>query len=145
MMLSCDSNILIYAMNPDTEEHGASRRFLTENLSNKEFAVSEWVLMEVYNLIRNPVVMPKTLSASEAVGAIQAFRQNRYWTQLKGTTDVSDRVWSVANSNEFPRRAIFDARIAFDLAANGVKRFATRNVADFERFGLFEVFDPIAG
>lgn len=43
----------------------------------------------------------------------------------------------------FPRRAIFDARLAYTLAAEGVTRFATRNVRDFQRFGAFEVFDPL--
>jgi len=31
------------------------------------------------------------------------------------------------------------------LRAHGVERFFTRNLEDFEAFGLFEVVDPIVG
>ena len=76
---------------------------------------------------------------------IQAYRENKYWRIDKGTRDVSEEIWRAASGADFPRRAIFDARIAYSLAAFGVKRFATRNVGDFERFGVLEAFDPTLG
>lgn len=143
-MLSCDTNILLYAYNQSAPEHKQSIDFITKNLTNSEFAISELALMEYYVLLRNPAVTKAPLSAQQAVSVIKTVRANPNWTVLKGTTDVSDDVWRAASKNDFPRRAIFDARLAYSLAAQGVKRFATRNVADFQRFGLFEVFDPIS-
>lgn len=142
-MTSLDTNLLVYAYNADAEEHGRALRFLSENLENPDFALSEFVLVEFYNLLRNPAVFRTPLSAADAVAKVQELRSNPYWTLLKGTADVSDAIWSVAATDEFPRRAIFDARIAYSLAAEGVTRFATRNVGDFQHFGLFDVFDPL--
>ena len=142
-MTSCDTNILVYAYNEMAPEHGAAFRFLASHLQDDRFALSELVLIEFYVLIRNPAIFPDPASASRAVSVIQELRSNPFWTILKGTVDVSDPMWAAAASRSFPRRGIFDARLAYSLAAEGVTRFATRNVSDFEGFGVFEVFDPL--
>lgn len=142
-MLSIDTNILVYAYNFDSPEHHTAFEFLSKHLQDTNVAISELVLTEFYNMIRNVVVMPTPFSPSEAVEKVMELRLNPNWTLLRTSVDVSDRVWTIAKQPQFPRRAIFDARLAYSLAAQGVKRFATRNVADFQRFGLFEVFDPI--
>lgn len=142
-MLSVDTNILVHAVNSGSPDHDWANAFIASHLANQEFAISEYVLTEMYVLLRNPVVMPKPLSAPDAVNLIMQFRLNKSWTLLKTTSDNSESIWKEAAKPQFPRRAIFDARLAYSLAAQGVKRFATRNIADFQRFGLFEVFDPI--
>jgi len=144
-MLSVDTNILAYAYNSEAAEHIPAARFIQANLENEDFAISEYVLVEFYNVVRNSSVMSSPLSAAAAVKKVQEMRSNPNWTLLRTTHDVSEEVWRIAATPQFPRRAIFDARLAYSLKAEGVKRFATRNVADFERFGLFEVFDPVLG
>lgn len=142
-MTSCDTNILVYAYNVSAPEHLAAQRFLTSHLTNTDFALSELVLVEFYVLIRNPAIFPKALSAKDAAAVVGELRSNPYWTILKATIDISDLVWAVSGTKDFPRRAIFDARIAYSLAAEGVTRFATRNATDFQHFNVFETFDPI--
>ena len=144
-MTSCDTNILAYAYNEDVPEHERARSFLAKHLKDSEFAISEFALVEFYSLLRNPRVFPRALSPSDAVDLIQELRHNVYWRRVGGEIDASTSVWRVAATHGFPRRAIFDAWLAYSLAAEGVTRFATRNVVDFARFDAFEVFDPIAG
>jgi hypothetical protein len=38
---------------------------------------------------------------------------------------------------------VFDVVLAVTLKANGVKRFYTHNVKDFQTLGLFEAVDPL--
>ena len=142
-MISCDTNILVLAYNESSPEQPAAFSFLEENLRNRDFAISELVLTELYVVLRSSAVLPQPMNGPEAVEVVSEIRANRYWTILKGTIDVSDRVWKKAKEVDFPRRAIFDARIAYSLSADGVKRFATKNVKDFARFDTFEVFDPL--
>ncbi|CAN5519569.1 type II toxin-antitoxin system VapC family toxin [soil metagenome] len=142
-MTSVDTNILVYAHNVAAPEHPKALAFLTAHLEGRDFALSKLILLEFYNLLRNPAVFPRPLSATDAVETIQNLRNNPYWTILKATTDVSDAIWTVAADPSIGRRAIFDARIAYSLAAEGVKRFATRNVTDFDRFATFVSFDPL--
>jgi len=143
-MISCDTNILVYALNSSAPEHSRASRFIAKHLVNREFVLSEFVLFELYVLLRNPKVFMRPLIAHEAVEQIIELKSNPYWTIVKGTNDVSDFVWTVAALDAFPRRAIFDARLAFSLWQEGVTLFATRNVSDFTRFEVFEVFDPIS-
>ena len=143
-MTSCDTNILVYAYNEDAPEHPRARSFLLDHLKDSDFAISEFALVEFYNLLRNPRIFPRALSSSAAVDLVQELRHNVYWRRIDGGTDVSEKVWRVAGTRDFPRRAVFDARIAYSLASEGVTRFATRNVGDFARFDVFETFDPIA-
>ena len=144
-MTSCDTNILAYAYNEDAPEHERARGFLTSHLKDPEFAISEFALVEFYNLLRNPRVFPRPLSPSDAVDLVQELRHNVYWRRIDGRIDVSEKIWRVARMPDFPRRAIFDARLAYSLAAEGVTRFATRNLGEFRRFDVFETFDPTAG
>ena len=139
-MTSCDTNVFAYALNPDVPEHERALRFLSDRAEDRTFAVSELVLIELYSLLRNVAILRRPLSPLQAVEGIERLRSNPHWTILKGAVDVSEQVWRVAATRDFPRRAIFDARLAYSLAAEGV----TRNVGDFRRFDAFEVFDPLA-
>jgi len=141
---SCDTNILLYAYNVRVPEHTRALAFLQAHLEDDNFALSEFALVEFYVLVRTPALFPRPRTATEATNLVQELRSNPYWRILKATTDVSDLVWHAAAVEQFPRRAIFDARMAYSLAAEGVTRFATRNVGDFERFDAFEVFNPLA-
>ena len=143
-MISCDANILICALSDKLEHHKRARKFLGDQISNIEFALSELVLMELYVLLRNPLLVTNPMSAEKACGLISDLRRNPKWTILKGTSDVSEHVWKVASTPQFPRRAIYDARIAYSLAAEGVTTFATNNVKDFRRFGVLDLFDPLS-
>ncbi len=116
--------------------------FLRGHLKNREFALSELGLAELYILLRNPAVLVKSLSAKGATDVIAELRSSSYWTHLPGNPNIWDQVWSVASQTDFPRHAIFDPRLAYSLAADGVTQFATRNLRDFHRFNTFEVFDP---
>jgi toxin-antitoxin system PIN domain toxin len=142
-MISIDTNIFLYAIDSKSDAHDKAFEFVSSHLTNESVLISEFVLMEIYVLLRNPALFKVPLSAQLAAESIAQLRTNPHWTISKGTIDVSEQVWREAGKAQFPRRAIFDARLAHSLAAEGVKRFATRNVADFERFSLFEVFDPL--
>ncbi len=108
-MTSCDTNILVYAYNTASPEHPSALRFLTENLTNPDFAISELILVEFYVLVRNAALFPKPLSSREAALLVDELRSNRFWTVLKDTSDVSDLIWGACASSELPRRAVFDA------------------------------------
>jgi toxin-antitoxin system PIN domain toxin len=142
-MMSCDTNILVYALHRQSPEHATASAFIRDHLQDDSFAISEHVLAELYNLLRNPSVFTSEGSAKDATEIIQYFRGNPYWTVLRGDADIWNQVWRAAAQPDFPRRAVFDARLAFSLAADGVTRFATRNTKDFARFNVFDVFDPI--
>lgn len=141
-MLSIDTNVLLYAQNRDCAEHGAASSFLDECTERDDVAVCELVLVELYQLLRNPAVVERPLDAPEAAAVCQAFRRNPRWALIENAP-VMDEVWALAARPGIARRALFDARLALTLRHHGVTELATRNAGDFDGFGFERVWDPI--
>lgn len=140
-MLSIDTNVLLYAQNQDCPEHHAAVAFLRGCADRGDVAICELVLVELYQLLRNPAVVSRPLDAPEAAEVCQTFRRNRRWALIENP--VMNDVWALAATPGIARRRLFDARLALTLRHHGVDEFATRNINDFADFGFSRVWDPI--
>jgi len=146
-MTSCDTNILFIALEKSRPGHDRARAFLEAHAADSDFALCELVLLELYTLLRNPVIARKPLSASKAVALIQSLRANPRWDVLDYPgpgSGIMDDIWRRAAETGFARRRVFDARIALTLRSYGVKEFATANAKDFQGFGFERVWNPLA-
>lgn len=143
-MLSIDTNIFLYALNRSCPEHEAAVTFLEANYSRTDVAIADYVLVELYMLLRNPAVLVKPLSGGKAAQVCLAYRQNPAWQVIEHET-VMQSLWDrlVRGDGLGARRRIIDLRLGATLIAAGVTRFATRNVGDFDGVGFESVFDPI--
>lgn len=54
-----------------------------------------------------------------------------------------DELWLRLEHEARPRRRIFDLRIGLSLLMQGVTRFATVNVKDFQDIGFDSVWNPL--
>jgi uncharacterized protein len=147
-VLSIDTNILLYAYSSAAPQHGAARDFLLRQSARQDVALSEFVLTELYVLLRNPSVLGRPLSAPEAVAAVQAYRAHPHWQVVGFPADsraLHDQLWSRLASSRTGRRAVFDLRLALCLRACGVQEFATANVEDFQGMGFARVWNPLTG
>ena len=140
-MLSADTNIFVYAADPDSPRHEAARAFLLN--CREDFAVCQLVLVELYMLLRNPVVFKRPYSASEAAGYCNALAESPHWKCLDYEPPVVQHLWAWASHTAKGYRGIIDARLALTLRHHGVTRFATFNTRDFQGFGFIEVWDPL--
>lgn len=141
-MLSIDTNVLLYALNRDCAEHEAASAFLAECAGRRDIALCELVLVELYQLLRNPAVVEQPPTAPVAAQTCERFRSNPRWALL-GDAPVTDKVWRFAARPGLAQRRLFDARIAYTLLHYGVNELATRNVKDFREFEFDHVWDPI--
>ena len=141
-MLSIDTNVLLYAQNQDCPEHDTAAGFLNECADRDDVAVCELVLVELYQLLRNPAVVTRPLDAPEAADVCQTFRRNRRWALIENAPVMND-VWVRAAKPGIARWSMLDARLALTLRHHGVDEFATRNTKDFQGFGFSRVWDPI--
>ncbi len=141
-MLSVDTNILFPALESSAPLHDRARAFLESQEQNDAFVLCELVLVELYLLVRNPVVVNEPLSARAATALCQGLRQNSRW-RLVENAPVMENVWPQAAQRSFARRKIIDARLAMTLLHHGVTEFATVNVRDFKAFGFSRVWNPL--
>jgi uncharacterized protein len=144
MMLGIDTNVLLHSLNPVSALHRQATEFLTESFSGvaTRVALTDYVLVELYCLLRNPTVMARPLSPAQARDLVTS-----YWTipnvMRVQNANVMDEVWALAGGAAFARRRIFDARLALTLQHIGVTHFATVNTKDFEGLGFEVVWNPL--
>ncbi len=143
-MISCDTNILFPAFNKDSPFHDRARGFLESCGTRADFCLCEQVLMELYCLLRNPVVCQTPLSSEKAVVTIRGLRSNPVWriVDLVPGHGIMDQVWQHAAGQAFAYRRLFDMRLAMILKHHGVSEFATRNGSDFRDCGFARVWNP---
>jgi uncharacterized protein len=145
-MISIDTNILFPLVVEDHPQHTQAAAFAEALGARSDVAISELVLLELYNLLRNSVVMTQPLSASAAVDVCEAFRQHPVWQILGFPPDsrpFHDAFWPRLRQADFARRRSFDWRLALTLLQQGVTEFATVNLKDFKGFGFEKVWSPL--
>lgn len=145
-MLSIDTNILFHAFNEDSPSHRAAYGWLTSIQNEEDVAISEFILAELYGLLRNPAVLKHPLDADEAVEVIQTYRRHPRWRLIGFTVEsrpLHDALWEKARRKDFAFRRLYDARSALAMTAQGVTEFATVNVRDYEGLGFRKVWNPL--
>ncbi len=143
-MTSVDTNILVYAVDPDSQWHVKAREFLhSVDSATDEFVLCELILIELYMTLRNPSIFVKPYTAREAAGYCQALRHHPRWRVVDYDPLVAKSLWEWAATATSKMRHIIDARIAFTLRHHGVTHFATANAKDFQGFGFTKVFNPL--
>jgi toxin-antitoxin system PIN domain toxin len=146
-MMSCDTNVLFAALDSDSVHHASAVAFLNDVRDSEQFGLCELMLVELYGLLRNPMVVRRPQNGAEVARIIHRFRSHPRWLVLDypgAQSDVMNRLWGLASDAGFPYRRIYDARLALTLRHHGVTEFATRNVKDFQGFGFKRVWNPLA-
>jgi len=141
MLVSIDTNLLVYAADPDSPHHDKARQFIMAQGEN--LILSQLVLVELYMLLRNKAVFKKPYSAREAAQYCQTLANNPYWRCVDYMPEVKYKLWEWAENTQRGFRNIIDARIAFTLQHHGVTHFATANVKDFKDLGFDKVWNPL--
>jgi toxin-antitoxin system PIN domain toxin len=145
-MTSFDTNILFFAYAADRPEHSRAKAFLDSYSVERNVILSEFVLIELYRLLRNSAVLKSPLSGKQAAEVVQTWRNHPAWIISGFSSEsrlVHERLWKISSQTGFAARRIFDARLALVLHQQGVSEFATANVKDFEGFGFKRVWNPL--
>jgi uncharacterized protein len=144
-VIAFDTNILFPLVVSDHPRHGAVSQFVRS--VGDDVALSEFALVELYGLLRQPAVMAKALDARHAAQVCTELRNHPKWRLIgfpADTAGVHRGLWQRAAEPGFGRRRIYDARMGLSLVSSGVRDFATVNVKDFAGLGFRRVFNPLA-
>ena len=141
-MISLDTNILLPAVESRNPNHQRAVAFLDSLQDRQDVAICEFILLELYVLLRNPAVLAKPLSPGAATDVCQAFRQHPRWQVIGFPPDsrsFHDAFWPKLRTAGFARRRAYDWRAALILLKQGVTEFATANEMDFRDCGFKRV------
>lgn len=103
-----------------------------------ELCISLQVCREFLVVLTRQPVSERVFSLDEALSAL------RVWTTgcrvLEETAGVLDQLLSLVQDHEVRGKQVHDCNTVATMLANGVRRLATRNAADFKRYaGLIHV------
>jgi predicted nucleic acid-binding protein len=147
-VISLDTNILAAALNASSRHFPVAQKFVQSLDESDDIVISEFVLAELYVVLRSPLASPRPLSATKAADTCRAFRQHPRW-RLVGfpphSVDVHEELWKIVARPAIARRRIYDIRTALCLLQQGVTEFATANLKDFEGLGFGRVWNPLGG
>jgi len=143
MSYSIDANILLYASDEDSPNHGKARIFLGECAERRELLCLAWpTLMAYLRISTHPTIFNRPLSpleAQENVHGLLALPQVRAIGEDPGFW----RIYREA-AGEFPVRGnlVPDAHLASLLLQHEVRILYTTD-ADFRKFTFLRVKNPL--
>ena len=146
-MISLDTNILLPAVVSGDANHSRAAAFLESLQERSDVVIGEFILLELYVLLRNPAVLARPLAPAAAADVCEAFRRHPRWQVIGFPTDsrvFHDTLWPKLREDGFARRRAYDWRAALILIRQGVTEFATVNEKDFRDFGFKRVWNPLA-
>lgn len=145
-MVSFDTNVAYEFFDERSPFHAKACHLFDGFADDPSVVVAEQMLVELYVLLRNPVVTRRPPSPAAAVAVIERFRTNPSWrvVDVPDRRSFMDSVWERVSRPQFAYRRIYDIRLAQTLTHHGVDTFYTRNVKDFRDAGFARVVDPFA-
>ena len=141
---SLDTNILVYAADADSKEHGPALALLEDALQRpKEWMLADQVLFEFYKALRNPRIFRHPLEAGPAAERVGFLREDSGFLCCCYELEHWPAVFRALQASGTPYQRTHDLLLGQTLKANGVRRFYTRNTKDFEDIGFGELLNPI--
>ena len=143
-MILADANLLLYAYNSSSPEHGRARAWLERALSGTALFALSWAGIAAFlRLSTSRGIFPAPLSAAEAAGVVDAWLNRPVVTVL----EPGPRYWEIARqilaASNSRGPLVTDALLAA-LAIEHGATLATHDV-DFRRFDGLRTLDPIEG
>jgi uncharacterized protein len=145
-LISFDTNIALAMVDTGHPSHSKGALFSEQLRGRPDVVVSEFMLLELYVLLRDPAAVRFALGAEPAMEACRDFRTNPAWQVVALPPDFAafhEELWTRLRSHEVARRRAYDLRLGLSLRYFGVDEFATANLRDFQDVGFARVWNPL--
>lgn len=138
-----DSNVLVYALFPDTPQHGPSRR-LVERAQDADagLCVFPQNVAELFSVVTNPKRVAVPLSVEDALSAIERLLALPGLTLLPLPASAVGSWVSLVRSSPVSGMRIFDRQLVAAMTEHGVRTIYTFNVKDFTNLPGITPVDP---
>lgn len=143
-MIAVDTNILVYAINRESDRHQESVRLLAELSGSPSWALPATVLLEFYAHTTERRLNPGPDAPGRTLRAIAAWTSAPGCHVLADPLNIWDRVRALIEASGVRGQDVHDARIAATCIAHGVSEFWTAD-GDFLAFPQLKVRNPLVG
>jgi toxin-antitoxin system PIN domain toxin len=143
-MFVVDTNILLYAVNPDSPDHKLARDAVLEWRSASRTCFLTWsIVYEFLRVSTHPNVFPAPLTLAQAHHWIEAFTSPEHVEMLVASERHAETMAEVCALH--PRvtgNALHDLHIAVLMKEHGVAEIRTAD-SDFHQFKFLKVVNPL--
>ncbi len=141
-MILVDANLLLYAYDPDSPEHEASRRWLEDILSGRELVRFAWVTLWAFiRIATNPRVFVHPMSAAEAHAAVASWLRQPNAGVLEPGDRHLELLFPLLTDGQASGPLVMDAALAAIAIEHGATLCSTDR--DFARFDGLEWCNPL--
>ncbi len=137
-----DANVLVYALDVNAPQHGASRALLEAAQADTPATlyVTSQILCEFYAIVTNARRVPKPRSSADALAAISGMVA--FLRVLPVPVNAVDEWMGLLRRRPVIGGDIFDLQIVATMKLNGIRRIYTFNIDDFKAFTEIEALTP---
>jgi toxin-antitoxin system PIN domain toxin len=139
-----DANLLIYAVNQDSEFHEKALRFIEKCAESSESWLLPWPVVSAFiRIVTHSGILPHPLAPAHAISTLEQIIELPQVT-LAGeeTKDVWDLFSKDVSSLHLRGNAITDALIVSIMRSNGITTIYSKD-RDFMRFPGIKAVDPL--
>ena len=138
-----DTNIVVYALDPQSEFYGPSAALLGQcQTAESGLCVAPRVLAEFYRVITDPRKVRTAYDSEVALRAIEDLVAQPGLEVLPVPNDLIARWIELVRRRPVKGAKLFDVTLVATMLANDVTRIYTYNRVDFEPFEELEVLQP---
>ena len=143
-MLVFDTNILLYAIDPGSEPHQASRRMLDDARIGPAPAYLTWnICYEFMRTTTHPRALPVPWRIDEALVFLRMLLDSPGFSLLRPTKrHQAVLAQTIAEVPDIRGNFVHDLHIAVLMREHGISRICTRDTG-FHRFPFLTVVDPL--
>jgi toxin-antitoxin system PIN domain toxin len=132
-----DTNVLVYALFPAMADHAASRALLDgAKAADANLCISPQNLIEFFAVVTDPRRVTQAKTPDEALQAIDDFLHQPGLVLLPVPGDLITRWSQLIRQSSTTKKRAFDTQLVATMLGNGVTKFYTFNVADFQVFAF---------
>ena len=144
MSFVTDANLLLYAVNEDSEFHRKAKAFIEKCAESSEPWCMPWPVINAFiRISTHPSILPRPLSSAHAIGVVNQILE---LPQVSTAGEESPDFWKLfsgdVGSYHLRGNAISDAHIVAIMRTNGISTIYSKD-KDFLRFTGIKVIDPV--
>jgi toxin-antitoxin system PIN domain toxin len=144
MSFSTDVNILLYAVNQDSEFHKKAKRFVEDKASGTETWIMPWPVIHAFlRISTHGGILPRPLSPLQATSIIEQLLELPHVHLISETDNLWPYYKKEILGGHLRGGAITDALIVALLKENGVSTIFTAD-RDFLRFRGIRAINPLS-
>ena len=143
-MLVFDTNVLVYAADPDSEFHEPCLSILEEARHSASPSFLTWnVCYEFMRVVTHPAVLREPWSSWDGRNFIATLLESPGFSLLTASARHASVLYeTLAELPDIRGNMIHDLHTAVLMREHGISRICTRDT-DFHRFPFLQVIDPL--